>query len=128
MGPFFWEYKMKTINLVNKYHKIKEQWLPKIIAQMNGQDIRLAKIEGEFLWHSHEETDELFFVHKGKMIMHYRHESVKIEKGEIHVVPKGVEHKPEAIGECEILMIEASGTLNTGSEGGERTAPTDDWI
>lgn len=118
----------KSINLIDKYSKIEDHWLPKIIAQMNGNDIRIAKIQGEFLWHSHSDTDELFFVHKGQMTMHYKDKSVDITAGEIHIVPKGVEHKPEALGECEILMIEATGTLNTGGEGGDRTAPTDEWI
>ena len=125
---FFWRKRVSILNLKNKFSKIKNHWQPKIIAQMNGSDLRVVKVEGEFIWHSHNDTDELFFVHKGQLIMNYRDKSVIISEGEIHIVLKGVEHKPESMKECEILIIEMSGTKNTGEEGGAWTAPNDEWI
>ena len=95
---------------------------PKIIAQLNDLHIKAVKLQGEFVWHSHPETDELFFVHKGALTIRLRDRDVVLQPGEMFVVPKGVEHMPVANEECEMLLIEPAGTPNTGDAGGDRTA------
>jgi mannose-6-phosphate isomerase-like protein (cupin superfamily) len=90
--------------------------------------IKSAKVQGEFVWHRHEHTDELFLVHKGTLTIRYRDRDVVLRAGEMHVVPKGVEHKPVADEECQILLIEPAGTLNTGDAGGDLTASQEPWI
>lgn len=116
------------INLAEKFGKFSEHWSPRVIGQLNDLHIKIAKIQGEFIWHSHEDTDELFMVHKGRLIIRYRDGEVTLEPGDIHVVPKGVEHLPFASEECEIIMIEPAGTLNTGDAGGARTVSEPPWI
>lgn len=117
-----------VINLFEKYSLIEEQWDPKIIAQLNDYHLKIAKIQGEFIWHSHPETDELFQVIKGNMIIHLRDGELILNSGELCVIPRGVEHKPAAQNECLILMIEPAGTLNTGDAGGDRTIEDTTWI
>ena len=107
---------------------INEQWMPKIIAQMNDYQLKLAKIEGDFTWHSHPETDEVFIVLEGCLQIDFRDGAVKLQAGEMFVVPKGTEHKPFAEHECSILLVEPLGTVNTGDAGGDMTAPSDVWI
>ena len=116
------------INLQDKLTKFSEHWSPKILAQMNDYHIKLAKVQGEFVWHDHPETDELFLVVKGKLDIHFRDGIVSLNEGELYVVPKGVEHKPVAEVECHILLIEPAGTVNTGDIVDEKTAPDDVWI
>ena len=106
-----------AINLKEKLGLIYEQWSPKIIAQLNDYHLKLAKIEGEFIWHSHPETDEAFFVVQGEMRILFRDGEVILNEGELYVVPHGVEHKPVTERECAILLIEPSGTKNTGDAG-----------
>ena len=118
----------QPINLQNKLSKFSEQWLPKVIAQMNDYHIKLAKVEGEFDWHTHPETDELFLVVKGNLNIHFRDGVISLSEGEMYVVPKGVEHKPVAENECHILLIEPVGTVNTGDVINDRTAPNNVWI
>jgi mannose-6-phosphate isomerase-like protein (cupin superfamily) len=118
----------QAINLKEKLNLINEQWMPKIIAQMNDYQLKLAKIEGDFIWHSHPETDEVFIVLEGSMQIDFRNGAVALKSGEMYVVPKGVEHKPFAEHECSILMVEPMGTMNTGDAGGDMTAPSDVWI
>ena len=118
----------QPINLQNKLSKFSEQWLPKVIAQMNDYHIKLAKVEGEFDWHTHPETDELFLVVKGNLNIHFRDSVISLNEGEMYVVPKGVEHKPVAENECHILLIEPVGTVNTGDVVSDRTAPNNVWI
>lgn len=118
----------QAINLKEKLNLINEQWMPKIIAQMNDYQLKLAKIEGDFIWHSHPETDEVFFVLEGSMQIDFWDGVVVLKSGEMYVVPKGVEHKPFAEHECSILMVEPLGTMNTGDAGGDMTAPSDVWI
>jgi len=118
----------ESINLEDKFSKFSEHWLPKIIAQMNDYHIKLAKVQGEFIWHDHPETDEMFLVVKGQLEIHLRDEVVTLNEGEMYVVPKGVEHKPVAENECHILLIEPIGTVNTGDVVDEKTAPNDVWI
>jgi len=118
----------QTINLQDKLTKFSEHWSPKIIAQMNDYHFKLAKVQGEFIWHDHPETDEVFLVIKGKLQIHLRDGVVTLNEGEIFVVPKGVEHKPVAEEECHILLIEPAGTINTGEIIDEKTAPNNVWI
>ena len=118
----------QQINLQEKLTKFSEHWSPKIIAQMNDYHIKLAKVQGEFVWHDHPETDEMFLVVKGKLDIHFRDGKVSLNEGELYVVPKGVEHKPATKTECHILLIEPAGTVNTGDVVNEKTAPNDIWI
>lgn len=117
----------EIINIKDKLSKFSDLWAPKLIAQMNDYHIKIAKIQGDFIWHSHPETDELFFVLNGKLRIDFRDEHVELESGEMYIVPKGIEHKPFAQHECSIMLIEPAGTLNTGDAGGERTVEAD-WI
>jgi mannose-6-phosphate isomerase-like protein (cupin superfamily) len=118
----------QPINFQEKLAKFSEHWTPKIIAQMNDYHFKLAKIRGEFIWHDHPETDEVFVVLKGRLEIQFRDGNVVLNKGEMFVVPKGVEHKPVAEEECHILLVEPAGTLNTGDMVNERTAANDVWI
>ncbi len=116
------------INFAKKFDLFSEQWSPKIIAQLNNYHFKLVKIQGNFVWHSHPETDEVFMVIDGEMIIHFRDGQVVLKTGEMYVIPKGVEHKPFAEAECKILLVEPAGTVNTGDAGGELTADNDVWI
>jgi mannose-6-phosphate isomerase-like protein (cupin superfamily) len=118
----------QSINLQDKLSKFSEHWSPKIIAQMNDYHFKLAKVQGEFVWHDHPETDEVFLVVKGQLEIHLRDGIVTLNEGEMYVVPKGVEHKPVAGNECHILLIEPAGTVNTGDVVNEKTAANDVWI
>jgi mannose-6-phosphate isomerase-like protein (cupin superfamily) len=118
----------EAINIQDKLSKFTEYWSPKVIAQMNDYHFKLAKVQGEFVWHDHPETDEAFVVIKGKLEIHLRGGQVTLNEGEIYVVPKGMEHKPFAEEECHILLIEPAGTMNTGDVVDEKTAPNPDWI
>ena len=120
--------KYSAINLEEKLSKFTEQWSPRIIAQLNDYHLKLAKVQGEFVWHDHPETDEVFMVVKGHLEILFRDGKVSLNEGDLYVVPKGVEHKPFAEAECHILLIEPSGTVNTGEAGGALTAPNDAWI
>ena len=120
--------RIDAINLSQKLSLISEPWDPKIIARLNDYHVKIAKIEGEFVWHSHPETDELFFFFFWEMVMHLRDHRLPLKSGELCVVPAGVEHKPAADGVCSILMLEPAGTLNTGDAGGEHTIQEVDWI
>lgn len=116
------------INFKDKFGLFSDQWSPKIIAQMNDYHFKIAKIQGEFLWHSHPETDEAFIVIHGKIHIHFQDSFTTVEAGEMFIVPKGVKHKPVAEEESHILMIELAGTLNTGDAGGQRTVEDTAWI
>jgi mannose-6-phosphate isomerase-like protein (cupin superfamily) len=117
-----------AINLKEKLSKFSEHWSPKVVAKMNDYQFKLAKIEGEFVWHSHEDTDEVFIVLAGEMILQFRDGAVKLSSGELYVVPKGIEHRPVADRECCIMLIEPRGVINTGQSGGSYTAPNDVWV
>lgn len=119
---------INVVNLAGKFALIKEHWDPKIIAQLNDYHIKIAKIQGEFVWHSHPDTDEVFLVVNGLLTIHLRDGKLDLAPGELCVIPKGVEHKPAAVMECQILMVEPAGTLNTGDAGGERTIEVAEWI
>jgi len=118
----------KKINLKEKYSLFSKHWSPKIIAEMNDYQFKLAKIKGEFVWHDHKNTDETFIVIQGKMTIKFRDGEVKLSEGEMFVVPKGIEHKPCADSECKILVVEPRGVVNTGDTGGELTITEDIWI
>jgi mannose-6-phosphate isomerase-like protein (cupin superfamily) len=118
----------QAINLSEKLKKFSEHWSPKIIAQMNDYHFKLVKVQGEFVWHDHPETDEVFLVLKGALEIHFREGTVTLKEGEMYVVPRGVEHKPVADVECHILLVEPAGTVNTGDVVGEKTTPGDVWI
>ena len=105
-----------------------EQWSPKIIAPMNDYHFKLVKVQGEFVWHNHPETDEVVLVVNGQLQIQFRDGSVTLNEGELFVVPKGVEHKPVAMKECHILLVEQAGTVNTGDVVNEKTAPNNVWI
>jgi mannose-6-phosphate isomerase-like protein (cupin superfamily) len=124
------EYPMSIQKIIikEKFTLFDEQWSPKIIAQLNDYHFKIAKIEGEFVWHSHAETDEVFIVIDGEFKMQLREGNLTLKEGEMCVIPKGVEHKPVAEKECAILMVELAGTLNTGDAGGEHTIEELDWI
>jgi mannose-6-phosphate isomerase-like protein (cupin superfamily) len=117
-----------VVNLTEKFSQISDLWDPKIIAQLNDYHLKIAKIQGEFVWHSHPETDEVFLVVDGSLKIQLRDGDLHLEAGELCVLPRGVEHKPAAIQECQILMIEPAGTINTGDAGGERTRVDTAWI
>jgi mannose-6-phosphate isomerase-like protein (cupin superfamily) len=118
----------KATNFENKLQLFTEHWKPKIIAQMNDYHLKLVKIQGHFVWHSHAETDEVFIVIDGSMDIEFRDGKVTLNRGEMYAVPKGVEHKPFAAEPCSVLVIEPAGTINTGDAGGRMTAPSDIWI
>jgi len=117
-----------SINLQDKLAKFSEHWSPRVIAEMNDYQFKVAKVEGEFVWHDHPDTDEVFFVVEGQLDIRFRDGSVNLTTGEMFVIPKGVEHKPVAQRECKILLIEPRGVVNTGDAGGELTANNDVWI
>jgi mannose-6-phosphate isomerase-like protein (cupin superfamily) len=117
-----------VVNLTDKFSRISDHWDPKIIAQVNDYHLKIAKIRGEFIWHSHPETDEVFLVVDGELTIHLREGDLTLNPGELCVIPKGVEHKPAAESECQILMVEPAGTLNTGDAGGEMTKEDNSWI
>jgi mannose-6-phosphate isomerase-like protein (cupin superfamily) len=117
------------VNLAQKFTLFADQWSPRIVGELNDLHIKVAKIEGEFIWHKHDDTDELFLVTQGNMLMHLRDKTVEVGPGEIIVIPAGVEHKPEANEECYIVMFEKKGTLNTGDVADDARAKTElEWI
>ena len=116
------------INFADKFNLFSEQWSPKIIAQINDYQFKIAKIEGEFVWHSHPETDEAFIVIAGEMQIAFDDGRVNLKAGEMFVVPKGIAHKPIATRECHILMVEPLGTMNTGDTESEQTIAQVPWI
>jgi mannose-6-phosphate isomerase-like protein (cupin superfamily) len=120
--------KKEAINIKDKFGKFSEQWAPKIIAQMNNYHFKLARVKGDFTWHDHKDTDEVFLVIKGELRIDFKNGSVTLGEGEMFVVPKGVEHKPFAKKECKILIVEPAGTVNTGDAGGKQTTENNIWI
>jgi len=117
-----------AINFEDKLKKFSEHWSPKIIAQMNDYHFKLVKFQGDFVWHQHADTDEVFITLDGEMRIDFRDGAVILKTGEMFVVPKGIEHKPHAEKECKILLIEPAGIINTGDAVGDLTAEDDVWI
>jgi mannose-6-phosphate isomerase-like protein (cupin superfamily) len=118
----------RSVNFAQKFRLLNEQWQPRVIAELNDYQFKAVKLQGDFVWHSHEDTDEAFIVLEGELRIDFRDGAVHIAAGEMFVVPKGVEHKPYAEGEVKMLLVEPRGVPNTGDQGGERTAPNDVWI
>jgi mannose-6-phosphate isomerase-like protein (cupin superfamily) len=112
---------MVGIDLREKFAAINEHWSPRIVAELNGQQVKLVKFRGEFVWHHHDREDELFLVHRGRFRMEFRDRTVDLGPGEMIVVPRGVEHRPVAEHEVEVVLFEPAGTLNTGNIIDERT-------
>jgi mannose-6-phosphate isomerase-like protein (cupin superfamily) len=117
-----------AINLAEKLAKFSDQWSPKIVARMNDYEFKLVKLQGEFIWHSHADTDEVFIVVDGEMTIHLRDGDVRLCAGEMFVVPRGVEHKPSATVECRVMLVEPAGTLNTGDVVSDKTAAQGVWV
>ena len=120
---------IKPINIMEKFSMFEKQWTPHIVGELNGQYVKLCKLKDEFVWHSHENEDELFMVFKGTLIMDFRDKTVEIKEGEILIVPKGVEHRPRTNGEIVFnLLFEPKETLHTGNIMDEKTVTHLDWI
>ena len=112
---------MQKVDLQEKLSCFTEHWSPKVVAELNGQQVKVAKLLGEFEWHFHEDEDELFWVIEGCLEIHLRDRVVELQPGQLFVVPRGVEHKPVASRECQIVLFEPAGTLNTGNIVSDRT-------
>ena len=120
---------MSKVNLGEKLSKFSEQWTPKVIAEMNDYQFKLVKIEGEFVWHEHPDTDEAFIVIEGSMRIDFDDgSSVELDEGEMYVVPRGVRHRPCAESECKVMLVEPKGVVNTGGADSKLTAPNDEWV
>lgn len=117
-----------AINFAEKFARFSDQWSPKIIAQMNDYQFKLVKVQGDFVWHRHLETDEVFVVLDGELRIDFRDGHVDVRAGEMFVVPRGAEHKPFAARECKLMLVEPAGTVNTGDAGGALTAADNIWI
>ena len=115
--------RLRKVALTEKLARFEERWSPRIVAELNGQEVKLAKLEGEFVWHSHASEDELFLVLDGTLRMELRDGAVELGPGEMLVVPRGVEHRPVAEREVHVLLFEPAGTVNTGELRNERTIP-----
>ena len=120
--------KPEVINFRDKFSKFSEHWSPRVIAQMNDYQFKLVKVEGEFVWHDHPDTDEVFIVIEGRLDIEFRDALVTLNSGEMFVIPKGVEHKPKASMECKITIVEPKGVVNTGDSESELKANNDVWV
>lgn len=118
----------EVVNLKDKFDRFDDRWAPKIVDRINDLDLKLVKVQGEFVWHSHAGTDEFFLVHRGALTIELRDRTVELRAGECFVVPRGTEHRPRAAQETEVLLLEPVGTINTGDAGGDLTADGDAWI
>jgi len=112
---------MDKVNLAEKLARIRDQWQPRIVGELNGQQVKLVKFQGPFVWHHHDVEDELFYVVRGRFRMEFRDRAVWVEQGELIIVPRGVEHRPVADTEAEVMLFEPATTLNTGNVRNERT-------
>ena len=122
------EVTLNTINLKEKFSMFSKYWSPHVIAEMNDYQFKLVKIQGEFIWHEHKDTDEVFIVIEGSMNIEFQDGIVDLSEGEMFVVPQSVTHKTFAENECKIMLVEPKGVINTGESGGEMTAPNDVWV
>ncbi|GHB60731.1 cupin [Psychrosphaera saromensis] len=120
--------KFDAINFKEKFTKFNDHWSPRVIAEMNDYQFKLAKVEGEFVWRNHPDTDEVFIVIEGSLNIEFREGVVTLNSGEMFVIPKGMEHKPLAVNECKIMLVEPKGVVNTGDSDSELTAPNDMWV
>ena len=111
----------RVLSLTDGFGAIREHWSPHVAAELNGQFVKLARLKGEFVWHAHEHEDELFLVHRGHLVIEFREGRVELGPGELCVIPRGIEHRPVAREEVEVLLFEPAGTVNTGAVDEERT-------
>tara|TARA_B100001250_G_scaffold391968_1_gene393357 strand:- start:3785 stop:4147 length:363 start_codon:yes stop_codon:yes gene_type:complete len=118
----------KPINIIAKFDLFKDHWSPKVIAEMNNYQFKLVKIKGEFIWHNHKDTDEVFIVIEGSMSIDLINKTKILNSGDMIVIKKGEQHKPYSKNECKVLIIEPKGVVNTGDERGKLTAKNDQWI
>ena len=119
---------MEKVDIAQKFNLFREHWSPKIVGELNDSYVKLAKIKGEFVWHHHENEDELFLVIKGRLLIKFRERDVWLNEGEFLIIPKGVEHLPVAKEEVHILLLEPKSTVNTGNVQNERTVSGEQWI
>ncbi|MDA3937590.1 MAG: cupin domain-containing protein [Actinomycetota bacterium] len=119
---------MEKVNLADKFALFSEQWKPKIVGELNGQHVKLAKLQGDFVWHHHDNEDELFLVIEGQLDIEMKDGTISLSEGEFFIVPRGVEHRPVTRAEAHVLMLEPTTTLNTGNIQGERTVEEPDWL
>ncbi|MBE3063598.1 MAG: cupin domain-containing protein [Spirochaetes bacterium] len=119
---------MEKVNLAEKFSRFSTHWDPKIVGSLNGQHVKLVKFQGEFVWHHHDTEDELFLVVHGEFTVEFRDRTVLLRTGEFIIVPRGVDHRPVAEHEVQVLMFEPASTVNTGSAPGERTVAEPEWI
>jgi mannose-6-phosphate isomerase-like protein (cupin superfamily) len=117
-----------VLNLADKLARFSERWSPRVVAEVNDYQIKLAKFEGTFVWHAHDDTDEAFLVLAGAMRIEFRDRVAHLAEGDLCVVPKGIEHRPSADAECHVLLIEPRGVVNTGDAGVDRRAANDVWV
>jgi len=120
--------KTKKINIKQKFSKLSEYWSPKVLAEMNDYQFKIAKIKGDFIWHKHKDTDEVFIIIEGNMKIEFRDKVLKLSEGDLYVVPKGEEHRPYSEKECKIMLVEPKGTRNTGDKRDTLTAENDIWV
>jgi len=120
--------KHSAINLQEKLRKFSDHWAPRVVAEMNDYQFKLVKLHGEFVWHSHSDTDEVFLVIDGHMSIELRDGVVELGPGEMYVVPRGIEHRPNAENECHVMLVEPRGVVNTGESDGAYTAPNNVWV
>jgi len=118
----------RAVNFKDKLAKFDDYWAPRVIAELNDNQFKVVKIRGEFVWHSHADTDEAFIVLGGRMAIDFRDGRVELAEGEMFVVRKGVKHRPRAQQECQVLVVEPRGVVNTGNAGGRLTAKNDIWV
>jgi mannose-6-phosphate isomerase-like protein (cupin superfamily) len=118
----------EAVNLEERFTHFTEQWSPKVVARLNDYEVKVVRLQGEFVWHEHEDTDELFLVLDGELTIELRDGEVRLAAGELYVVPRGVEHRPRAEGEVRAVLIEPRGVVNTGAAGGELPAGYDDSL
>ena len=118
----------EPVDLADRLALFSEHWSPKVVARLNDYEIKLAKLKGEFVWHTHDDTDELFLVLEGSLVIRLRERDVSLRAGQLYVVPRGVEHCPTADGDVSVMLIEPVGVVNTGSAGGDLAAAYDDSL
>lgn len=118
---------MNKVNLTEKFSLFSEHWSPKIVGELNDSYVKVAKIKGEFVWHQHKNEDELFLIHKGRLLIKFRDRDVILEEGEMLIIPRGVEHKPVADEEVELILIEPKTTINTGDVESDLTTDAE-WL
>jgi mannose-6-phosphate isomerase-like protein (cupin superfamily) len=119
---------MNKVNFLEKFAQFDDYWQPRIVGELNDQQVKVVKLKGEFVWHHHDVEDELFLILKGSLIIQFRERDILLEEGEILVIPRGIEHRPVAEDECWVMLFEPAGTLNTGNVQDEKTVAAPEVI